>query len=258
MFKLANVNLKKLNSLTKYPSIPTYHTLGEKGILTEQLNEDLSGQTVYASEKIDGTNGRIVFTPDGRYIIGSREEFLYAKGDIVHNPSLNIVETLKPIADKINCSRRVNVDEFTVVYAEVYGGRIGANAKQYTLNQEHSFRLFDVAQIPLTTYKNNDIEALSIWRENRGQVFLPQEDLTKFSSEFKVSLVPCIHMVPGDIVPKTVEETLAFLRASVPTSHVAIDPNAGRKPEGLVIRTEDRQKIVRRSSNFDLRITREQ
>jgi len=80
MFQIRNADLRKLNSLTRYPSIPTDHVMGEKGRLTDELSEDFSGEPVYATEKVDGTNSRIVFTPDGSYLIGSREEFLHAKG----------------------------------------------------------------------------------------------------------------------------------------------------------------------------------
>ena len=36
MFDIRAVDLDKLNSLTKYPSIPTYHKIGDKGILQEE------------------------------------------------------------------------------------------------------------------------------------------------------------------------------------------------------------------------------
>jgi len=42
MMNIRSVNLRKLNSLTKYPSIPTYHKLGEKGILTEEVQVDFA------------------------------------------------------------------------------------------------------------------------------------------------------------------------------------------------------------------------
>ncbi len=34
------MDLKKINSLTKYPSILTYHKLGERGRLTEELSDE--------------------------------------------------------------------------------------------------------------------------------------------------------------------------------------------------------------------------
>src|SRR2546423_1469408 len=35
-FDTRTIDLRKLSSLTKYPSIPTYHALGEKGALLEE------------------------------------------------------------------------------------------------------------------------------------------------------------------------------------------------------------------------------
>ncbi len=72
--------------MTKYPSIPTYHALDPRngGLLDETV--PFTG-TVLATEKVDGTNARIVQLPDGGYLLGSREELLYAKGDLIGNPS---------------------------------------------------------------------------------------------------------------------------------------------------------------------------
>ena len=76
-FDLKTVDLSKINSLTKYPSIPTYHKLDPKNgsLLEEALN--FQG-TLIATEKVDGTNARIICLPDGNYLLGSREELLYA------------------------------------------------------------------------------------------------------------------------------------------------------------------------------------
>lgn len=88
--------LAKLNSLTKYPSIPTYHALGDKGRLTEQTNVQFGAdEAISVAEKIDGTNARVIILEDG-YIIGSREELLYSSTDLLHNPSQQIVETVLP------------------------------------------------------------------------------------------------------------------------------------------------------------------
>jgi hypothetical protein len=84
-FDVRTVDLDVLNSVTKYPSIPTYHALDPSngGLLEEPV--EYTGQVI-GSEKIDGCNGRIVSLPDHTYLIGSREELLYAKGDLIGNP----------------------------------------------------------------------------------------------------------------------------------------------------------------------------
>ncbi|MNJ03530.1 hypothetical protein D3C73_1638880 [compost metagenome] len=57
------MDLKKINSLTKYPSILTYHQLGERGRLNDELTE-LKGfsdsDDVYIYEKVNGENSRII------------------------------------------------------------------------------------------------------------------------------------------------------------------------------------------------------
>ncbi len=75
-FSLRSCDLNKLNSMTKYPSIPTYHALGDKGALLEQT-VSFDGEIIL-TEKIDGTNSRIVLLPDGNFVLGSREELLFA------------------------------------------------------------------------------------------------------------------------------------------------------------------------------------
>ena len=71
MFDVRAVDLRLLNSLTKYPSIPTYHTLDPRdGGLTDPATV-FSGDVI-ATEKVDGTNSRLVLLPDGSYLIGSR------------------------------------------------------------------------------------------------------------------------------------------------------------------------------------------
>ncbi len=42
-FDIRRIELDKLNSLTKYPSILTYHKLGDKGVLQEAWTSGLAG-----------------------------------------------------------------------------------------------------------------------------------------------------------------------------------------------------------------------
>ena len=62
---LFNYGIDKLMSLVKYPSILTYHELGERGTLNDSINgEDFAGKSIYGTEKIDGSNSFICFTTD--------------------------------------------------------------------------------------------------------------------------------------------------------------------------------------------------
>src|ERR1043165_1712275 len=92
-------HLAAVNSMTKYPSIPTYHALDPRnGNLTDET-VPFNGP-VFGTEKIDGANARIILLSDDTYLLGSREELLYAKGDLIENPSQGIVTALKPVAEK--------------------------------------------------------------------------------------------------------------------------------------------------------------
>src|SRR5262245_33388117 len=103
---LRSVRLDRLNALTKYPSIQTYHPLhppksrshGRRAPVLPQVR--FSGQ-VLATEKIDGANARIILLPDGSFLLGSREELLYAAGDLLWNPALGIVATVRPVAERL-------------------------------------------------------------------------------------------------------------------------------------------------------------
>ena len=51
-FDIRQVDLNKLNSMTKYPSILTYHTLGDKGVLQEAVQVRFAGRVRHTdSEK---------------------------------------------------------------------------------------------------------------------------------------------------------------------------------------------------------------
>ena len=65
---------RKLDSLTKYPSIPTFHALLDGKTLKEEIQVDFSGcGTIYATEKVDGTNMRIVSIPQCGLFLGDRK-----------------------------------------------------------------------------------------------------------------------------------------------------------------------------------------
>jgi hypothetical protein len=119
----------KLNSMTKYPEIKTYHKMGEKGRLQPELSIELDRDKLYhVSEKVDGTNTRMIFIVEEDtidYFIGSREELLTAKDDRIYNPTLEVVANLSEPASIIsdNLFYRNNVREGVyTLYSELYGG----------------------------------------------------------------------------------------------------------------------------------------
>ena len=101
------MDIQKLNSATKYPSILSYHQHGQKGLLTENLNctpttgaQSLLGCT----EKLNGSNARIILFLDKgqwRFVIGSRETLLYTNGDFLLREEYSIIKTLLPTAERL-------------------------------------------------------------------------------------------------------------------------------------------------------------
>lgn|GEM_PF-701922 len=236
---IGKYGVEKLNTLTKYPSIMTYHNLGEKGSLVESLVNDKdfsSFDNCYVTEKIDGTNARIIF--DGEdYVIGSREELLFAKGDRFGNPQLNIVNTIKALADKLE---KPAFDELWIMFGEVYGGNVTSASKQYTKDKTFGFRLFDIAQVDLGIL-DEPLEKISSWRERGGQKFMDVDTIKLFAGEYGIETVPYITMIDGKKLPTDRVGMLAYLLQSFKDTQAGI--NANGKAEGIVVRTHDRSLI---------------
>ncbi|MGF1978812.1 MAG: RNA ligase family protein [Nostoc sp. CmiSLP01] len=237
-FLVRSCDLNKLNSMTKYPSIPTYHALGDKGILLDEFVR-FDGEVIL-TEKVDGTNSRIILLPDGNYILGSREELLFAKGDLIGNPALGIVDALHSIADLLPQSEQ----NIIVVYLELYGGKVTAASKQYTAQQNVGWRLFDVAVLTdIAMLFTKSVQQLTVWRDNGGQTFLDEDQLKKASIDFGFELTPRLATVKA--LPVSIEETHQFLKALLPKTKVALDEGAGGRGEGIVARTYERSAIAK-------------
>jgi hypothetical protein len=244
---IRTIDLRKLNSLTKYPSIETYHKLGKKGLLLEEHNVefDSTGSPIIATEKVDGTNGRIILLPNSRWIIGSREELLHAEGDIIPNPMLGIVDALRDVAerftgalDSLGLSNAI-----VAAYLEVYGGNICKASKQYTSDRSMSCRLFDVSVlVPDDQTFERSLEAIAGWRQRGGQTFLVEAQLQALAQAADVQLTPRIHI---NRVPAFIADTHKWLQATINQSHVVLDDGAGGRPEGIVLRAQDRKAIVK-------------
>lgn len=237
-FSVRSCDLNKLNSMTKYPSIPTYHALGDKGRLLDEFVR-FNGEIIL-TEKIDGTNSRIILLPDGNYILGSREELLFAKGDLIGNPALGIVDALASVAERLPQPEH----NIIVVYLELYGGKVTAASKQYTAKQSVGWRLFDVAVLSdIATLFTKSVQQLAAWRDNSGQTFLDEDQLGKASIEFGFELTPRLATV--EALPISIEETYEFLQQMLPTTKVALDECVGGRAEGIVARTYERSAIAK-------------
>jgi len=241
-FNLRDVDLTRLNSLTKYPSIPTYHAMGERGRLTGDLNLIFERGALQYTEKIDGTNARIIFTPDARCVVGSREELLWADGDLIVNPTLGIVAALMP--DLVRICFVTNV--IFVIYAEVYGGKIGKGAKQYTGHRRSGVRVFDV--LPIHDYAKLlelEREEISRWRDGGGQKFMSVDDMESTAKMLKLEVVPKLDPVRPLRGAPSVETTWGWMNETIDRTQCQLDDEAGGKAEGIVVRTLDRTKIAK-------------
>ncbi|WP_435111623.1 RNA ligase family protein [Nocardiopsis synnemataformans] len=236
-----DVDLGSLNTATKYPSIPTYHRLDPKnGGLVEEPTAFTD--VVHISEKLDGTNSRIIQFPNGDYILGSREELLHASGDLIANPALGIVEALRPLAERLTPPSA----GIRVLFLEVYGGKVTGASKQYTGTRAVGHRLFDVATIPVGVVLGWPQARISTWREDGGQIFFTRGgELEDFAQDQKIDLVPDLGVIAADALPTSIEETQVFLSDLLPTTQAGLDDSAGGAPEGIILRTTDRSVIAK-------------
>ncbi|MFE3558403.1 RNA ligase family protein [Streptomyces sp. NPDC059193] len=239
---MRSISLESLNSATKYPSILTFHERGPRGTLTETVVEAFE-EDVLATEKVDGANARIIAFSNGDYIIGSREHLLYARGDLIANPKDGLVEALRPVADSLWTTGGGGTQAL-VLYLEVYGGKIGRNAGQYTGQGQVGFRMFDAATVSGEILARTLAE-VATWREQHGQQFFTEGELQDLASEEGIELTPRLGTFRASEVPTGIEEMHAFLTSRIPATNVALDSEAGRRPEGLVLRTHDRKVIAK-------------
>lgn len=243
--------LRRLNSATKYPSIDTYHKLDpSNGRLTENETVPFPEGPVLLTEKIDGTNGRIIMLP-GDFFIGSREEILYAKGDRIENPALGIVQTLLPLAEVIyHLYDSVAGTQAHVLFLEVYGKGIGPGAKQYSSSMT-GYRLFDLARVhgEVLTW---DVEKIASWRDHGGQEFASSFQLTDVAERWAIPQVPLIGAVDNEMLPQTLAKTQEWMGRLLTESQAKLDEDAGGRPEGIVLRSMDRSVIAKaRFQDYD-------
>ena len=255
----------KLNSLTKYPPIPTFHEISNKGMLDGSKPLDFQGKAVAVTEKIDGTNGRIITIParlsvDGRphWVIGSRENLLTCDQDWMMNPGLGIVDELAGTAWDLMPWQE---DVTRVYFFEVYGSTVGANGREYSRKPgTFGHRLFDVIELEddlFTSVMDMDLEKVSSWRQHGGQTFVGWDDFLGISTEEDLERVPIIEptVMPEGIAFDGLQNTLETLKAWFPDGGKAVlDPELQGLPEGVVFKSHDR-KITAKLRFQDYRST---
>jgi len=231
---IAEYGLDKLNTATKYPSILTYHAMGEKGILSSELTdgEGFDSSAILVTEKIDGTNARIIFDEGGDFIIGSREDLIYADGDRIWNSKHPILQELlgRNIQSVIAGFANEGV---TVLYGEVYSEKVNTG---YTTS--HGFLLFDAVSLNVEIL-DSSLNEIALWRENGGQSFHSMELLDTYRD--LAPRVPALAAAEKslELPPKDLNGTYNYLCKYLPHSNLG----GVKKPEGVIIRTPDRRLI---------------
>lgn len=235
---LRDFDIRALDSATKYPSIPTYHQL-HRGTLQEEPTA-FTGK-VHRSEKIHGTNARVVLDPHGDYVIGTRDQLIHAKGDYIVNPALGIVDELREFAERLtppSAGLRVH-------FLEVYGARISDGSGWYTGRKATGHRLFDVATLPFGLLMH-PVEYISRWREDGGQHYFARGgELEDWADREDVELVPDLDWVNAEELPTTVEGMAAYLTETLPTTRAGLDSDGTGATEGIIFRSPDRGVIAK-------------
>jgi hypothetical protein len=243
MFDIRRVDLGKLNSMTKYPSILTYHLLGDKGMLQERVQVPFEGR-VLGTEKVDGTNTRLIFCPDGAALVGSREDLLWERRDLIGNPAMGIVEAVRELV-RGHFAERCATNAVAVYFLEVFGRGIGAAAKNYTKEGRVGFRLFDVAFVEnydeMLTWPP---EKIAHWRDTGGQRYVDADRLAGIAQEIGVEPVPALFDTDVSALPTEMEATYQFLLRHEST-RCKLDDGAAGVPEGVVVRSPDRSRIAK-------------
>lgn len=234
------IDLAALNSATKYPSILTYHVLGQKGRLTDDRHIEPDDDFI-VTEKIDGTNTRILFMPDGAYLIGSREHLLYARGDLIGNPAMGIVDSVKDMAERLNGEIDRTDGNIRVLFLETYGGKTTAAAKHYTSDQSFGHRMFDLVTLTPDKLVLSGSE-IAAWRESGGQGFAGEDALLAFSERHAVELTK---RLAAPALPASHADVLLWLETVIPNTFAALDADAQKGAEGVVVRSPDRRHIAR-------------
>ena len=232
------LDLAKLNSATKYPSIPTFHEMGSRGRLGPDC-VDLGPGPLFVSEKVDGTNTRVIANEHGESIVGSRNDLLAFSGDLLHNPAMGIVELIRPLLGAFGAPAP---GRLRVYFGESFGGRITAQSKQYSRSGATAFRLFDLVEFredELLELLELQQGAISSWRESGGQPFVPTSTLGSYG----LPLTPRLEVTEAP--PVEHRAALDWLQRVMPETRVRLDDSGLGKAEGVIVRSEDRSRIVK-------------
>lgn len=250
--------IDKVNSLTEYPSILTYHKLGDKGGLLNELYEDNrfgKNELLEVTEKVDGTNMRLILTNED-YLVATRSNIVYAQDDRIINE-----KAVKPVLDECDYliktmqKDRMN-DSVLVVFGEVYGNSICNGSKVYCsedIPSSRKFRVFDVREFPCIDFENileKDLQDISRFKSNSNQYWYDYDMLDAFCYEYQLERTPVLCRINEMILPTDIDETYKWMQEYKDSNSIIGVKQDGKvynqnfgKAEGVVIRNKDRSVI---------------
>lgn len=251
---------KKLDSITKYPSILTYHAMLDAKRLKEEVQVDFSQcEHLYATEKADGQNMRVVTVPQFGTFLGTRDE-LVCMFDPLRDPIGEPRHKNDPIHEfkKLIVNNHVARTKFhdsvytvpclTVWYFEMFGGRIGPH-KHYTSNNDIDWRVLDQCQIEdHESLMAKPPEWLSGWRNHGGQKFLNIRDFHDAADSFNLEPIRNhVHIINGDVSRLATLVGAYYVLQDIAGGRSAftMDLDASGVIEGIVLRNFDRTKIAK-------------
>ncbi|MEZ4369648.1 MAG: RNA ligase family protein [Polyangiaceae bacterium] len=230
-------HLSRLESATRYPSILTYHAMDNRGRLSAELAVDFGSEPVFCTEKIDGTNLRIIFCEEGTFV-ASRKELLHRVGERIANPALGMVDAAYEL--ELFSRLRPGAAPVTVFYGELYGVKATQAHKAYS-DGRPGFRLFDVLELDRNFFEL-EIRRIAAWRDNGGQPFVSVERLATIAEQLGVERVP---QLSAEAPPQDLAGTQAWALRHLPESQAVLVEGASKRPEGIVVRTGDRKRIAK-------------
>lgn len=210
------------------------------------------------TEKVDGTNARQIFSPDGGALVGSREDLPWERRDLIGNPAMGIVEAVKDAVQRLY-EVLCRPDRIAVYYLEVYGRNIGAAARNYTKDGKVGFRLFDVVFIGnFEEVLAWPPEQIARWRDGGGQKYAEADRVALLAKEAGFEPMPVLFDLDASQLPTDLESVYEFLLRFEAT-RCKLDDGAAGVPEGVVVRSPDRSVVAKlRREDYERTLRRRQ
>jgi len=253
MFSLLHSRrLERENTLTKFPSIPTFHRL-QNGVLTDEVAvPEVAGKEIVAAEKIDGINLRIAIGA-GTVAIGTRENYIFSStSSIVCNR--HIVEAL--LSTGVRVIPEPHGKQPVVVYGELFGKKFNGGSVYSKNPKLAGFRVFavrEIGQLDTEKYLESDVP-LGVIAAKRERWELGIRLLGKGATSqtlksygvFGAEPVPLLEAPPLE-VGMGLEETYQWMNSVVWLTNVPLDdePMKNRRAEGLVVHVEGTNAVAK-------------